>query len=215
MCSVDRFEKCRSRESGVTDWKGVWYSTWRVHQGELELFFCFQYHLSEKFLLICNLTFFSDFCQTWNKCWKSSPSSCEQNSSVRKLIWFNFSLKHIWNIEVKLFFITVSSDLQQVSMTHSKPSYLTPILTTIEEWWPTLLCLEVGSEKGTGSCLHISAKPTRSTSWGSSGQMSSPHRSCTWQSLSSFHFSLWTVNANHAGLSSSVVRLCCLVCLFW
>ena len=146
---------------------------------------------------------------------KSSPSSCEQNSSVRKLIWFNFSLKHIWNIEVKLFFITVSSDLQQVSMTHSKPSYLTPILTTIEEWWPTSLCLEVGSEKGTGSCLHISAKPTRSTSWGSSGQMSSPHRSCTWQSLSSFHFSLWTVNANHAGLSSSVVRLCCLVCLFW
>lgn len=132
---------------------------------------------------------FSDFCQTWNKCWKSSPSSRGQNSSVRKLIWFHFSPKHVWNIEVKLFFITVSSDLQLVSMTHSKPSCLTPILTTIEEWWPTSLCLEVRSEKGTGSCPHISAKPTRSTSWGSSGQMSTPHRSCTWQSFSSFHFS--------------------------
>lgn len=36
-CSpLDWSEKCWSGESGVTDWKGVWYSTWRMHQGKLE-----------------------------------------------------------------------------------------------------------------------------------------------------------------------------------
>lgn len=74
-------------------------------------------------------------------------------------------------------------------MIHSKPLCLTPISTTTEEWWPTSLCLGVGSEKGTGSRRHISAKPMRSTSWGSSGQMNTQHRRCTWHPSTSTHSS--------------------------
>lgn len=98
-----------------------------------------------------------------------------------------------WNVfdtqKWSLFYlILVSSGLWQVLMTHLKPWCLTPISTTIEEWWPTSLCLEVGSEKGTRSCRHILAKPTRSTSWGFSGQMSTQHRSCMWFFIILCHF---------------------------
>lgn len=39
MSLIDWPEKCWSRKSGVTDWKGLWYSTWGVHSSELKLLF--------------------------------------------------------------------------------------------------------------------------------------------------------------------------------
>lgn len=95
------------------------------------------------------------------------------------------------------FFPYLLSGPWQAPMTHLKPWCLTPISTTTEGWWLTLLCLEVGSEKGTRSCQRISAKPMRSTSWGFCDQMSTRHRSCTW------HFSSSHVISLPFGISSS------------
>lgn len=55
----DWFEKCWSRESGVTDWKGVWYSTRGMHQGELECYCDPQkVYNTERSVLFSDLIFF-------------------------------------------------------------------------------------------------------------------------------------------------------------
>lgn len=103
------------------------------------------------------------------------------------------------------YFNLVLTGLRRALLTRSKPWCLTPISTTTEEWWPTSLCLEVGSGKATGSCRRISTKPTRSTSWGCCGRMSSRRKLCMWHPSTS---TLISTTVNHQGLG------CCFFYIF-
>lgn len=108
----DRFEKRWSGESGITGWKGVWYSTWGMHQGEVELMWALFFYDPQKLRNVSYLfdLIFFRFQLNLERMLKMFSEQLwkEFHRKKKKHLLSFFTQRNAWHLKLKLFFFPLS-----------------------------------------------------------------------------------------------------------